>query len=72
MIGFDVNGDAGATFGAADVEASLRSAVPGSIVIAHLNQPASGTAAGIVAALDRMLGAGVVFGFADGRTARPA
>jgi peptidoglycan/xylan/chitin deacetylase (PgdA/CDA1 family) len=72
VIGFDVNGDAGATFAAADVEASLLSAGPGSIVIAHLNQPASGTAAGIGAALDRMLSAGVVFGFADGATARPA
>lgn len=72
VIGFDVNGDAGATFGAAAVESSLLSAGAGSIVIAHLNQPQSGTAAGIGAALDRMLGAGVVFGFADGATARPA
>lgn len=72
VIGFDVNGDAGATFAASDVESSLLSAGPGSIVIAHLNQPESGTAAGIGAALDRMLGAGVVFGFADGATTRPA
>jgi peptidoglycan/xylan/chitin deacetylase (PgdA/CDA1 family) len=71
VIGFDVNGDAGATFAAADVEASLLSAVPGSIVIAHLNQPASGTALGVEAALDRMIAAGVVFGFADGATTRP-
>ncbi|GAA4044298.1 polysaccharide deacetylase family protein [Agromyces indicus] len=66
VVGFDVNGDAGATFDTGTVEASVRSATPGSIVIAHLNQPSSGTARGVDAALDRMLADGAVFGFPDG------
>lgn len=70
VIGFDVNGDAGATFDAATVETQLRTAGPGSIVIAHLNQPASGTARGVERALDRMLAEGAVFGFPDGAITR--
>ena len=71
VVGFDVNGDAGATFDAASVEDALLSAVPGSIIIAHLNQPSSGTAGGIERAVDRMLERGDVFGFPDGATTPP-
>jgi peptidoglycan/xylan/chitin deacetylase (PgdA/CDA1 family) len=71
VVGFDVNGDAGATFDGGSVEAALLSAVPGSIIIAHLNQPSSGTAGGVERALDRMLERGDVFGFPDGATMRP-
>lgn len=61
IAGFSVNGDAGATFSAAQVSASLRAAVPGDIVIAHMNRPGGGTAAGFADALPRMLDAGIVF-----------
>lgn len=71
VVGFDVNGDAGATFDEASIEAALLSAVAGSIIIAHLNQPSSGTARGVERALDRMLERGDVFGFPDGATTRP-
>jgi hypothetical protein len=72
VVGFDVNGDAGATFDAGTVESSVLAAGSGSIGIAHLNQPSSGTARGVEAALDRMLDSGVVFGFPDGATTPPA
>ncbi|MBN1091660.1 polysaccharide deacetylase family protein [Blastococcus sp. TML/M2B] len=61
VVNFDVNGDAGATFSAAQVTASLRSAGPGSIVIGHLNQPTGGTAAGVAAALPRLTADGFRF-----------
>jgi peptidoglycan/xylan/chitin deacetylase (PgdA/CDA1 family) len=70
VVGFDVNGDAGATFDAPSVEAALLAALPGSIVIAHLNQPSSGTARGIEWALDRLRDRGADFGFPDGATTR--
>ncbi|MDK3257452.1 hypothetical protein [Blastococcus capsensis] len=41
--------------------AALQSASPGSIVIGHLNPPASGTAQGVAAALPRMAAAGFRF-----------
>ncbi|MDR5699207.1 polysaccharide deacetylase family protein [Agromyces aerolatus] len=49
-IGFTVNGDGGATYDAATVHAELLRANPGDIVIAHMNQPQSGTAQGAVSA----------------------
>lgn len=53
-VGFDVNGDAGATFTPRQVQAALRTVRPGSIVIAHLNHPGHGTAAGMALALPRL------------------
>jgi peptidoglycan/xylan/chitin deacetylase (PgdA/CDA1 family) len=61
VVNFDVNGDAGATFGPQQVTAALRSASAGSIVIAHTNQPTGGTAAGVAAALPRMVADGFRF-----------
>ncbi|SDF24436.1 Peptidoglycan/xylan/chitin deacetylase, PgdA/CDA1 family [Blastococcus aurantiacus] len=61
VVNFDVNGDAGATFGPRQVTAALCTATPGSIVIGHLNQPGGGTAAGVAAALPRLAADGFRF-----------
>jgi peptidoglycan/xylan/chitin deacetylase (PgdA/CDA1 family) len=61
VVNFDVNGDAGATFGAAQVAAALRSVSAGSIVIGHLNQPDGGTAEGVATALPRLTADGFRF-----------
>lgn len=60
-VGFDVNGDAGATFTPQQVEVALRGVRPGSIVIAHMNQPGHGTALGMREALPRLASAGYEF-----------
>ncbi len=59
VLGFSVNGDAGATFDAATVRAQVAGAQPGSIIIAHMNQPGSGTAEGVLAGVDDLLSRGV-------------
>jgi len=51
VIGFSVLGDAGATFSKEQVTAALLTAVPGSIVILHMNHPESGTGQGVIAAV---------------------
>lgn len=61
IAGFSVNADGGATLGAAEVARRLRRAAPGDIVIAHMNKPASGTAAGLAAALPELQQRGVTF-----------
>ena len=61
VVNFDVNGDAGATFGPGQVAAALQSASAGSIVIGHMNQPGGGTAAGVAAALPRLAADGFRF-----------
>jgi peptidoglycan/xylan/chitin deacetylase (PgdA/CDA1 family) len=58
-IGFTVNGDGGATYTAATVHAELMSARPGDIVIAHMNQPGSGTAEGAISAAAELRDRGV-------------
>jgi len=60
-VGFDLNGDQGATLSPARVEQAMLAARPGSIVIAHMNHPEGGTAAGLATALPRLLGAGLRF-----------
>lgn len=52
VVNFSVNGDAGATFTAAEVQAAMRAVVPGDIVIGHFNQPDTQVAAGFAAALE--------------------
>ena len=42
-VGFSVNADNGATSPAGKVGAAIMGAAPGSIVLAHMNHPASGT-----------------------------
>ncbi|WP_306233722.1 polysaccharide deacetylase family protein [Agrococcus beijingensis] len=61
IVGFSVNGDAGATFSADQVAAALGSAAPGDIVIAHMNQPGGGAAEGFRQALPVLLDRGVAF-----------
>ncbi|MGW2254670.1 polysaccharide deacetylase family protein [Kitasatospora sp. NPDC001660] len=58
VAGFTVNGDGGATLTAAEVRREVAAAPPGSIVIAHMNQPGGGTAGGFAAALPGLLAAG--------------
>jgi peptidoglycan/xylan/chitin deacetylase (PgdA/CDA1 family) len=60
-VGFSVNADNGATAKAAQVGAAISHAAPGSIVLAHMNHPGSGTAAGVAAVLPGMLAAGWQF-----------
>jgi peptidoglycan/xylan/chitin deacetylase (PgdA/CDA1 family) len=57
-LGFTVNADKGATASAAAVRSNVVGAAPGSIVLAHMNHPESGTAAGIGNAITTMLAAG--------------
>jgi peptidoglycan/xylan/chitin deacetylase (PgdA/CDA1 family) len=54
VVNFDVLGDAGATYSAARVADAMLSSKPGSIVLAHMNRPDSGTAEGIDAALPKL------------------
>ena len=60
-VGFSVNADNGATSPAGVVRAAISSAAPGSIVLAHLNHPGSGTGAGVASALPAMLADGWQF-----------
>lgn len=61
VAGFDVNGDAGATFSAAQVASQLATVRPGSVVISHVNHPFGGTAGGYERGLPLLLERGVVF-----------
>lgn len=65
VAGFSVNADAGATFSAAVVQSQVASARAGDVVIAHMNQPSSGTAQGLLAGVDQLLSQGVEFGFLE-------
>lgn len=66
VVNFSINGDAGATFDAQQVSTDVGRAGDGGIVIAHANQPGSGTAAGLALALPALLDRGVTFvGLAD-------
>jgi hypothetical protein len=65
-VGFSVNADNGATSPAAAVGAAITRAAPGSIVLAHMNHPGSGTAAGVSAAIPTLQGAGWQFVPLDG------
>lgn len=60
-VNFSINGDAGATLAPAAVASALATARPGDIVIAHVNKPGSGTAAGFRQALPRLQGGGSTF-----------
>lgn len=61
-IGFDVNGDQGATLDAGDVATQVRTATPGSIIICHMNHPSSGTRAGLQRAIPELRATGRNFG----------
>lgn len=57
-VSFSVNGDGGATFTPGEVHRTVAHARDGSLVICHMNQPKSGTAQGIAAAVPRLLAGG--------------
>jgi peptidoglycan/xylan/chitin deacetylase (PgdA/CDA1 family) len=61
LVTFSVNGDGGATFAAGQVARTVSAAPGGSVVLAHMNHPAGGTAAGIAAAVPRLQAAGFRF-----------
>jgi len=54
VIGFSILGDAGATYRKEQVKAALLKAVPGDIVILHMNHPEGETAAGVMAAIPEL------------------
>jgi peptidoglycan/xylan/chitin deacetylase (PgdA/CDA1 family) len=54
VVNFDVLGDGGATYSATQVVDAMLSSKPGSIILAHMNRPNSGTAEGIQAALPKL------------------
>jgi len=54
VAGFSVLGDAGATYSAAQVKAALLKALPGDVILCHMNHPESGTGAGIIAAVPEL------------------
>lgn len=61
VVGFDVNGDEGATLTPQQVTRALLTVRPGSIVISHMNHPSHGTAAGMRAGLPILRDAGYRF-----------
>lgn len=61
VVHFDVVGDGGATFSSQQVYRAMMSVQPGSIVILHMNQPESGTAEGIEAAIPELKKRGFQF-----------
>ena len=61
VVGCSVNGDAGATYSAARVAKALMSALPGDIVLMHMNRPEGQTAEGLAAALGSLKEKGFTF-----------
>jgi peptidoglycan/xylan/chitin deacetylase (PgdA/CDA1 family) len=61
VINFDILGDAGATYSAAQVASAMLGSTPGSIILAHMNRPNGGTAEGIVTALPKLRKQGLRF-----------
>ena len=61
VAGYSLNADDGATASAATVARRLQTAQAGDIVIAHMNHPASGTAAGLALALPLLQQRGLRF-----------
>ncbi|MEV4775144.1 polysaccharide deacetylase family protein [Microbacterium sp. LWH12-1.2] len=64
-IGFTVNGDGGASYSASAVRHEFGRAAAGSIVLAHMNRPDGGTAAGALAAISDLRAHGVRFVHVD-------
>jgi peptidoglycan/xylan/chitin deacetylase (PgdA/CDA1 family) len=67
-VGFSVNADNGAKLPAAQVTANIVGATPGAVVLAHMNHPQSGTAAGVRTAITAVRAAGGDFVSLAGRT----
>ncbi|WP_420750603.1 polysaccharide deacetylase family protein [Rhodococcus sp. O3] len=68
LAGFATNADFGATATSDAVARQILAAPDGGIVLAHMNQPSSGTAAGLRRALDALTGQGVQFVHLDDDT----
>ncbi len=66
VVNFDVLGDAGATYSSEQVERALLGSESGSIALLHMNQPTSGTAAGVKAAVPKLREQGYQFVRLDG------
>ncbi|WP_297751222.1 polysaccharide deacetylase family protein [uncultured Tessaracoccus sp.] len=60
-VGFDINGDAGATFTAEQVANSVQQARAGSIILCHCNQPRGDTYEGLRIALPKLRASGLTF-----------
>lgn len=60
-VGFDINGDAGATFSATQVTHAVQSATAGSIILAHCNQPRGDTYEGLRRAIPKLRASGLTF-----------
>lgn len=61
VVDFSVNGDAGTTFTAGQIDESVGAVLPGDIVISHMNHPEHQTAEGYARVLPRLLRRGVRF-----------
>jgi peptidoglycan/xylan/chitin deacetylase (PgdA/CDA1 family) len=61
IAGFSINADSGATLRRSAIIARLRGVKSGDIIIAHVNKPASDTAAGLSVGLDRLVARGFRF-----------
>ncbi len=61
VAGFSVLGDAGATYTREQVKKALLGSTPGSIIIAHMNHPESGTGPGIMDAVPELKKRGFKF-----------
>lgn len=61
IAGFDILGDAGASYSKDQVKKALLSAVPGSIIICHMNHPEKQTAEGLIAAVPELKKRGFIF-----------
>lgn len=61
VVNFDIVGDAGATYTKEQVKASLLQVKPGSIVLLHMNQPASETLEGLAKAIPILKNKGYQF-----------
>lgn len=66
-LGFRVNGDMGAKASAARVRSAMTGAPPGAVVLAHMNHPESGTAAGVSDAITALRASGCEFVSVTGR-----
>lgn len=61
IAGFSVNADEGATLPKAIIEARVKGAKDGDVIIAHMNRPQSDTAQGLSAGIQYLLAKGYVF-----------
>ncbi len=61
IAGFSVNADNGATLNKHSIEKRLAHVQAGDVIIAHMNKPASDTAAGLASGLAHLLESGFVF-----------